>query len=400
MEASWDKRPTAASENGMTQPHTLGAPPPDRASSRKLFDFSGVGAHIAALYDAIKCDRSGARVHEPPGHFPLRPRTIPDSPLLPVGTQILVAAEGTALDKQGIARFLEGHKNVFPDLVLVHTGAPGAESIAGEWAERNDVPQIVYAPDPAGETAGQRSARLEAIFTVTAPERIYDLSAAGHPSELADVARQRGRPVVTMQAITDSALDVVPAGTRQFFPPPARRVDMNDHPSQNPAQTGQPREEQDQPTGTHILITGAGKEPNIQAFLELLYRLSHRFPDLVLVHTNEPGTEAVLKQWATNRDIPQVIVPADPAGETSEQRRHRHSGILDRFQFVRIYDFTEPGHRSELADLARERNFIVSESRSAVEKAPSETMDNAAGQTLAPGQDMNMANRSRISHSY
>ena len=175
---------------------------------------------------------------------------------------------------------------------------------------------------------------------------------------------------------------------------------MNNHPSQNPVQTRQPREEQDQPTGTHILITGAGKEPNIQAFSELLYRLSHRFPDLVLVHTSEPGTETVLKQWATNRDIPQVIVPADPAGETSEQRRSRHRGLLDRFEFVRIYDFTEPGHRSELADFARERNLIVSESRSAVEKAPSETMDNAAGQTVAPGQDMNMANRSRISHSY
>ena len=400
MAVGRDKRLAAASEIGMTQPHTLGASPPDRASPRNLFDFSGVGAHIVALYNAIKCDRAGDRVHEAPGHFPLRPSTIPDSPLLPVGTRILVAAEGTALDKQGIARFLEGHKNVFPDLVLVHTGAPGAESIAGEWAERNDVPQIIYAPDPAGETAGQRSARHEAIFTVTAPERIYDLSAAGNHSELAELARQRNRPVVTMQAIADGALDVVPAGTRQFFSPPAHRVDTNDCPNQNPAQTRQPREEQDQPTGTHILITGAGKEPNIQAFFELLYRLSHRFPDLVVVHTNEPGTETVLNRWATNRDIPQVIVSADPAGETSEQRRHRHNGILDRFEFVRIYDFTEPGQRSELADLARERNFIVSESRSAVEKAPSQSMDNAAGQTVAPGQDMNMANRSRISHSY
>ena len=384
----------------MTQPPTLGASSPDRASPRKLFDFSGVGAHIAALYDAIKCDRSGERNHEPPGHFPLRPRTIPDSPLLPSGTRILVAAEDTTLDKQGIGQFLEGHKNVFPDLVLVHTGAPGAESIAGEWAERNDVPQIVYAPDSAGETAAQRSARHEAIFNIAAPERIYDLSAAGNYSELADLARQRNRPVVTMQAIADGALDVVPAGTRQLFSPPAHRVDVDNHPSQDPAQTGQSRKEQYQSTGTHILITGVGKEPNIQAFHELLYRLSHRFPDLVLVHTNEPGTETVLKRWATDRDVPQIVISADPAGETSEQRRDRHNAILDRFEFVRIYDFTEPGHRSELADLARERNLIVSESRGAVEKPPSESIDNAAGQTVAPGQDMNMATRSRISHSY
>ena len=384
----------------MTQPHTLGASPPDRASPRKLFDFSGLGAHIVALYNAIKCDRAGDRVHEAPEHFPLRPSTIPDSPLLPVGTRILVVAEGTALDKQGIARFLEGHKNVFPDLVLVHTGAPGAESVAGEWAERNEVPQIIYAPDPAGETAARRKARHEAMFNITGPERIYDLSAAGHQSELADVARQRGRPVVTMQAIANGALDVLPASTGQFFTPPAGRLDIDDNTSREAAQTSQSREEQDQPTGTHILITGTGREPNIEAFHELLDRLRHRFPNLVLVHTNEPGTETVLKRWATNRDIPQVIVPADPAGETSERRRDRHNGILDRFQFVRIYDFTEPGHRSELADLARERNFIVSHSRSAVEKAPSESMDNAAGQTVAPGQDMNMANRSRISHSY
>ena len=319
MAASRDKRPTAASEDGMPQPHTLGATPPDRASPRKLFDFSGVGAHIAALYDAIRCDRSGDRVHEPPEHFPLRPKTIPDSPLLPVGTRILVAAEGTALDKQGIARFLEGHRNVFPDLVLVHTGAPGAESIAGEWAERNDVPQIIYAPDPAGETAARRRARHEAIFTATSPERIYDLSVAGNHSELADIARQRNRPVVTMQAIADGALDVVPAGTRRFFSPPTGPLDIGDESSQDLAQIPRPREQQDQPTGTHILITGAGKEPDIQAFFELLYCLSHRFPDLVLVHTNEPGTETVLKQWATNRGVPQVIVPADPTGETSEQ---------------------------------------------------------------------------------
>lgn len=384
----------------MTQPHTLGASPPDRAFPRKLFDFSGVGAHIAALYDAIKCDRAGDQVQEPAKYFPLRPKTIPASPLLPVGTRILVAAEGAVFDRQGIARLLEGHRNVFPDLVLVHTGAPGAESIAGEWAERNDVPQIIYAPDPAGETAARRKARHEAIFNITGPERIYDLSAAGNQSELADVARRRNRPVVTMQAIAHGPLDVVPAGTRHSFSPPPGRLDIGNDPSHDPAKTPRPREQQDQPTGTHVLITGAGKEPNIQAFSELLYRLGHRFPDLVLVHTNEPGTETVLKQWATNRDIPQVIVPADPAGETSQQRRHRHNGILDRFEFVRIYDFTEPGHRSELADLARERNFIVSESRSAVEKAPSETMDNAAGQAVTPGQDMNMANRSRISHSY
>ncbi len=280
------------------------------------------------------------------------------------------------------------------------TGAPGAESIAGEWAERNDVPQIVYAPDPAGETDARRRARHEAIFNIASPERIYDLSAADNRSEVADLARQRNQPVVTMQAIADGALDVVPAGTRQYFSPPADRLDMDNHPSQNPAQTGQMREEQDQSIGTHILVTGAGKEPNIHAFHELLDRLRHRFPNLVLVHTNEPGTETVLKQWATNRDIPQVIVSADPAGETSEQRRDRYNGILNRFEFVRIYDFTEPGHRSELADLARERNFIVSQSRSAVERAPSESMDNAAAQTVAPGQDMNMANRSRISHSY
>lgn len=384
----------------MTQPHTLGASPPDRASPRKLFDFSGVGAHIVALYDAIKCDRSGERNHEAPGHFPLRPRTIPDSPLLPVGTRILVAAEDTALDKQGIGQFLEGHKNVFPDLVLVHTGAPGAESIAGEWAERNDVPQIIYAPDPAGETAARRKARHEAIFNIAGPERIYDLSAPGDRSEVADVARQRNRPAVTMQAIADGALDVVPASTRRFFTPPTARLDIGNKSSQDPAQTPRSREEQDHPTGTHILVTDAGKEPNIQAFFELLYRLSHRFPDLVLVHTHEPGTETILKQWATDRGVPQIVIPVDPAGETSEQRRDRHNGILDRFEFVRIYDFTEPGQRSDLADLAGERNFIVSHSRSAVEKAPSESMDNAAGQTVAPGQDMNMANRSRISHSY
>ena len=126
-------------------------------------------------------------------------------PLLPVGTRVLIAANGSALDSHSIARFLDGHRKAFRDLVLIHTGAAGAEAIAGKWAEQNQIPQIVYSPDPPGETAARRNARHRSIFELTPPARIYDFSETGRTSDIANVARERHRPVTVIQNLPGHA---------------------------------------------------------------------------------------------------------------------------------------------------------------------------------------------------
>ena len=124
----------AALEYGMTQQTAKPRPRHEQADdanlSRRLFDFSGVGSRIDALYDSLRSDAAPEHARDRASHLPPRPRTVPDSPLLPVGTRVLIAANGSALDSHTFARFLDGHRKAFHDLVLIHTGAGGAEAIA------------------------------------------------------------------------------------------------------------------------------------------------------------------------------------------------------------------------------------------------------------------------------
>ena len=184
---------------------------------RKLFDFSDVATRIGSLYDSLGSRAAKEDAEPTPQHSAPRPRTIPESPLLPVGTRVLIAANGNAFDSHNIARFLDGHRMAFRDLVLIHTGAPGAEAIAGKWAEQNQIPQIVYSPDPAGETVARRNARHQSIFELTPPARIYDFSESGRTSDLGNVARERHRPVTVIRNLPGHAQlgPVTRAGTSQ-----------------------------------------------------------------------------------------------------------------------------------------------------------------------------------------
>ena len=68
----------------------------------------------------------------------------------------------------------------------------------------NRVPQIVYAPARTGETAARRKARHRSIFELTPPARIYDLSETGRTADLANLARERHRPVTVIQNLPDT----------------------------------------------------------------------------------------------------------------------------------------------------------------------------------------------------
>ena len=378
----------------------------DATLPRRLFEFSDVATRIGSLYDSLGSRAAEEHAQPTPHHSPLRPRTIPDLPLLPVGTRVLIAATSSALDSHSIARFLDGHRKAFRDLVLIHTGAAGAEAIAGKWAEENQIPQIVYAPDPAGETAARRNARHQSIFELTPPTRIYDFSATGRTSDLANVARERHRPVTviqnlpghaqlgpithggTSQSRQSSAIDSLICGLRhRFFSGPslpdilpataeeARALEEHDN-RHTLAQLREIRSAEpgyELPTlkpvpfpdnkpfaeGTRVVVTGPRLPPDRGEMLEFLNGLKDAIPDLVLVHGGETGTEALADEWARKNGIPQITYPAHPDGETAELRDTRYNALLDATQPARFYDLSAPDKPSQLAEIARQRHQPV-----------------------------------------
>ena len=60
----------------------------------------------------------------------------------------------------------------------------------------------------------------------------------------------------------------------------------------------------------------------------------------------------------------------------------------------------QPGNPSELADLARQRNLVVSDSRSAVEHAPAESLEYAQSHSISAGSDPEIAPDTGISRSF
>ena len=120
----------------------------------------------------------------------------------------------------------------------------------------------------------------------------------------------------------------------------------------------------------------------------------------MLVHTAGAGAETLAQQWAKDRLVPQMVFPPDRLGETTEQRHARHAKILNNIELVRIYDVSEPGNPSELAELARQRNLVVSNSRSAVEHAPAESLEHAQSHLIDAGSDREIAPDTGMSRSF
>lgn len=397
------------------------APPPrheqagDATLPRQLFDFSDVAARIGSLYDSLGSREADEHAQLTPQHSPPRPRTIPDLPLLPVGTRVLIAAKGSALDSHSIVRFLDGHRKAFRDLVLIHTGAAGAEATAGKWAEQNQIPQIVYSPDPSGETAARREARHRSIFELTPPVRIYDFSETGRASDLANVARERHRPVTVIQNLPghaqtgpvtraatsqprqSSPIDSLIRGLRRrfFSGPPlpdilpatveeARALEEHDNrhtlaqlreirsvePGYEPPTLKPVPFPENKPfaEGTRVVVTGPRLPPDREEMLRFLNGLKDAIPDLVLVHGRETGTEALVDEWARKNDIPQISYPVHPDGETAELRDTRYNALLDVTQPARFYDLSAPGKPSQLAEIARQRHQPVIQQRILMER--------------------------------
>ena len=358
-------RPTASSSDPDPQTPTIA---PAAAQDDRALSETDYRRSLRGLGDLQAAPPS----HQPPA---VEPILTPEDQRISQGTRVLITAPGEAPDHGDhgdMTHFLNGLKNAIPDLVLIHSHAPGAESITHDWARNRGNPQIVYAPPPESEMSEMRAARLDAMIDVADPSRIYDLSERGVGSPLTEIARERNRPVVHARELI-------------------KRSDVR-------APTGNII---DQP-GSRVVMTGPGVAADPEALSGVLTRLKAAVPDLVLVHANHPGAERMIGKWAEQNNVPQIVLA--PGKDPTEQAESARLGAMFHKDPVRVYDLSAPDRNPDVARAARERGFPVARAHSAVTTSPAQNTGVESRQEIgqsvpAPG-DRNMAPRARISHSY
>ena len=362
---------------------------------RKLFDFSATEDLIHDIYDRIRGNPAGTipdRTYAGPPPIV----TVPEHQPLADGTRILIAGTGAPLDHETMFRFLDEQRAAIPDLVLVHTRASGAESLAEQWAGERNVPQIMYPPDPYGEAERQRSARHLGIFNITPPEHVYDFSETGRRSALSEIAYTRNLPVTVMRHMLQYAcipeIRHDPIDRRPTVAPgiPATRGEQQElaasdhqihldalraehshriHPLaiHDPRALGPTYVEGARPPfdGLHFVVTGSTTSPdpaNIFRYLDERFPLgeadSYR-PDLIFIHTGETLAERTAGEWAAANDIPQIVYAPHPDGETLAQRSARLHALLDHAGPRAVHDFSLPGEQSDLAVIAGNYHRLV-----------------------------------------
>lgn len=345
-------------------PRPAGIVPPTAEEARALRQYDR--QYSLAQLREMRAERLG---YEPPT---LEPSTFPENRPMAEGTRVVIAASGTAPDREDMAHFLNGLKDAIPDLVLVHTGAPGAETLADDWARESGVPRIVFAEHPDGDTRDLRIARHRALIDVTGPSRFYDLSDPGEFSRLTEIARERHFPVVHARWLIEGS---------QVREPLSPDIDR---------------------AGSRVVIAGPGAAPDRDALSGFLDRLIDAIPDLVLVHGNLPGAERMTGEWAERNGVPQIVVT--PTGHPADQGTDMHIRAMFHEDPVRVYDVSEPGLVSDVAKAARERGIPVADARAAVDPDASRAAQAQGQQGIARGgqvtRDRNMTARARISHSW
>ena len=73
--------------------------------------------------------QAGPTGHQPPA---VEPTLIAEGQRISQGTRVLITAPGEAPDHGDMTHFLNGLENAIPDLVLIHSHAPGADTTVRE----------------------------------------------------------------------------------------------------------------------------------------------------------------------------------------------------------------------------------------------------------------------------
>ena len=113
---------------------------------------------------------------------------------LPDGTLVAVTGGKEVADPAAVWSVLDRTREKHGNMVLVHGGAPGIETVAAKWAEARSVDQVSVRPDwKAHERAA--SFRRNAALLDLLLKGLIAFAGSGITNNLVDKARQMGIPV-------------------------------------------------------------------------------------------------------------------------------------------------------------------------------------------------------------
>ena len=113
---------------------------------------------------------------------------------LPDGTLVAVTGGKEVTDPAALWSVLDRTHAKHGDMVLVHGGAPGIETVAAKWAEARSVDQVIVRPDWKAHGRAAPFRRNDALLDLL-PRGVIAFAGSGVTGNLVDKARQMGIPV-------------------------------------------------------------------------------------------------------------------------------------------------------------------------------------------------------------
>ncbi len=115
---------------------------------------------------------------------------------LPQGTLVAVTGGKEVADPAAVWSVLDRTHEKHSDIVLVHGGAPGIETVAAKWAEARGVHQLIVRPDWKAHGRAAPFRRNDALLDLL-PKGVIAFPGSGVTGNLVDKARQMGITVMT-----------------------------------------------------------------------------------------------------------------------------------------------------------------------------------------------------------
>ena len=113
---------------------------------------------------------------------------------LPDGTLVAVTGGKEVADPGTVWSVLDRTRAKHGNMVLVHGGAPGIETVAAKWAEARSVDQVIVRPDWKAHGRAAPFRRNGALLDLL-PKGLIAFAGSGITNNLVDRARQLGIPV-------------------------------------------------------------------------------------------------------------------------------------------------------------------------------------------------------------
>ena len=113
---------------------------------------------------------------------------------LPEGTLVAIAGGKQVADPDAVWSVLDRTRAKHPDIVILHGGAPGVETVAARWAEARGVDQVVCRPDWNAHGKAAPFRRNDELLNLM-PKGVLAWPGNGITANLVDKAIALGLPV-------------------------------------------------------------------------------------------------------------------------------------------------------------------------------------------------------------